>query len=157
MKKNRLDTTGTYDTSGQIKVQVKCTLAQALRLCTGSTAHRGRRGIALLFLDHGTRRAWGVSVTSRSLPPGKIRYPMYRRLGGPQGRSGQVRKISPPPGFDPRTVRLVASRYTDYATRPTLGIYFLANFTLQRKLRLHTVRRKFLFFFSNQRFTVSRL
>jgi hypothetical protein len=36
-----------------------------------------------------------------SLPPEKTRYPLYRRLGGPQGRSGQVRKISPPPGFDP--------------------------------------------------------
>jgi hypothetical protein len=35
---------------------VKCTLVQALRLCTGRTAHRGSRGIALLFLDHGTRR-----------------------------------------------------------------------------------------------------
>jgi hypothetical protein len=32
-----------------------------------------------------------------SLPPGKTQYPLYRRLGGPQGRSGQVRKISPPP------------------------------------------------------------
>ena len=30
-------------------------------------------------------------------------------------RSGQVRKISPPPGFDSRTVQPVASRYTDYA------------------------------------------
>ena len=39
---------------------------------------------------------------------------------GPQGRSGQVRKISPLPGFDPRTVQPVTSRYTDYATRPTL-------------------------------------
>jgi hypothetical protein len=28
-------------------------------------------------------------------------YPFYSRLGGPQGRSGRVRKISPPPGFDP--------------------------------------------------------
>jgi hypothetical protein len=27
------------------------------------------------------------------------RYPLYSRLGRPQGRSGQVRKISPPPGF----------------------------------------------------------
>jgi len=27
------------------------------------------------------------------------------------------RKISPPPGLDPRTVQPVASRYTDYATR----------------------------------------
>ena len=28
-------------------------------------------------------------------------YPLYRRAGGSQGRSGQVRKISPSPGFDP--------------------------------------------------------
>jgi hypothetical protein len=35
-------------------------------------------------------------------------------LGGPQGRSGRVRKSRPPPGFDPRTVQLVASRYTDW-------------------------------------------
>ena len=53
------------------------------------------------------------------LPPGKIWYPLYRRLGGPQGRSGQVRKTSPPPEFDPRTVQLVAIRYTDYVTRHT--------------------------------------
>jgi len=39
-------------------------------------------------------------------------YPLYRRMGGPQGRSGHVRKISPPPGFDPRTVEPIASRYT---------------------------------------------
>jgi hypothetical protein len=32
-------------------VKVKVTLVQALRLCTGRTAHRGRRGIALLFYD----------------------------------------------------------------------------------------------------------
>ena len=48
----------------------------------------------------------------RSLPPGKPGYPLYRRLGGPQDRSGQVRKISPPPGFDPRNVQPVASSYT---------------------------------------------
>ena len=48
-------------------------------------------------------------------PP--VQYPLYRRLGGSQGRSGQMRKISPPPGFDPRTVQPVASRYTDYVTR----------------------------------------
>ena len=29
------------------------------------------------------------------LPPGKTRYPLYRRLSRPQGWSGQVRKISP--------------------------------------------------------------
>jgi len=35
----------------QYKRYVKCTLVQALRLCTGRTAHRGSRGIALLFHD----------------------------------------------------------------------------------------------------------
>ena len=39
------------------------------------------------------------SRPGRSLPPGKTRYPLYRRLGGPKGRSGQVRKISPPKGI----------------------------------------------------------
>ena len=39
-----------------------------------------------------------------AIPPVKTRYPLYRRLGGPQGRSGEVRKTSSPPGFDPRTV-----------------------------------------------------
>ena len=48
-------------------LKVKCSLVQALRLCTGRTAHRGSRGIALLFHDHGTRRGWGVSVTPRPL------------------------------------------------------------------------------------------
>ena len=43
----------------------------------------------------------------------ETQYPLYKGLGGPQGRSGRVRKISPPPEFDPRTVQLVASRYTD--------------------------------------------
>jgi hypothetical protein len=44
------------------------------------------------------------------LPPGKARYPLCRGMGGPQGWSGRVRKISPPLGFDHRTVQLVASR-----------------------------------------------
>jgi len=35
------------------KCKVECSLVQALRLGTGRTAHRGSRGIALLFLDHG--------------------------------------------------------------------------------------------------------
>jgi len=52
----------------------------------------------------------GKGHAPAALPPGKTRYPLYRRLGGPQGRSGQVRKISPSPGFHP-----VASRYTDWA------------------------------------------
>jgi hypothetical protein len=56
-------------------------------------------------LEGGERSA---SRLCRSLPPGKTRYPLYKRLGGPQGRSGKVRKMSLQPGFDPRTVQPVA-------------------------------------------------
>jgi hypothetical protein len=34
-----------------------------------------------------------------ALPPGKTRHPLHKRLGGPQGRSRQVRKITPPTGI----------------------------------------------------------
>ena len=64
-----------------------------------------------------------------ALPPGETRFPFCRRLGGPQGRSGRVRKISPPPGCDPRTVHPVASRYTDCAVpaprQPIREVLFL--------------------------------
>jgi len=39
-----------------VRLKVKCTLVQAMRLCRGRTTHRGSGGIALLFLDHGIRR-----------------------------------------------------------------------------------------------------
>ena len=34
-----------------------------------------------------------------------IQYPTHRKLVGLQGRSGWVRKVPPPPGFDPRTAQ----------------------------------------------------
>ena len=55
---------------------------------------------------------WVVNV-ARALPSGKTRYPLYKGLGGPQGRSKQVRKILALPGLDPRTVQPVASRCTN--------------------------------------------
>jgi hypothetical protein len=61
-------------------------------------------------------REGGQLHAPAALPPGKR--PDTHCIGGwvgHQGRSGRVRKISPPPGFDPRTVQLVASRYTDWA------------------------------------------
>ena len=76
-----------YPTVRQIKkVKLKCTLVQALRLCTGRTAHRGSRGIALPFYDHGTRRRWGVSVTPRPLfTPGKDPVPIVQEAGWASG------------------------------------------------------------------------
>jgi len=57
----------------------------------------------------------GQRHASAALPPGNSLYPLYRRLGGPQVRSGRVRKNFSPPGFDPRTVQPVARSYTDWA------------------------------------------
>ena len=67
--------------------------------------------------------------TAVALPPGKTRYPVYRRLGRPQGRSERVRKISPPSGIDLRTVQPVASRYTDWAipAQKILRVIYLKN------------------------------
>jgi hypothetical protein len=74
-------------------------------------ALRESRDIALLFLDRGTRRGEGsASRPGLFLPPEKTRYPLYRGLGGLQERSGQVRKISPRPEFESRTVQPVASQ-----------------------------------------------
>jgi len=51
-------------------------------LHSGRTAHRGSRGIALLFHDLGTRRAWGVSVTPRPLfTPGKDTVSIVQEAG----------------------------------------------------------------------------
>ena len=64
------------------KEKVKCTIVQALRLRTGRTAHRGSRGIALLFLGHGTRRGWGFSATPRPLfTPRKDPVPITQEAG----------------------------------------------------------------------------
>jgi len=66
--------------------KVKVTLVQALRLCTGRTAHRGRRGIAILFYDHSTRRRSGVSVTPRPLfTPRKDPVPIVQESGWAPG------------------------------------------------------------------------
>jgi hypothetical protein len=69
----------------------------------------------------------GHALVALPPPPRKRPAPLYyRRLGGLQSRSGQVRKISPPPGFDPQTVQLVASRYTQHdILGPTCNLSFV--------------------------------
>jgi len=52
-------------------------------------------------------------------------YPLFRRLGRPQGQSRWVQKISPPTGYDPLTFQPVTSHYTDY-TFPALCENILA-------------------------------
>jgi hypothetical protein len=69
------------------KEKIKCTLVLALRLFRGRTVHRGSRGIALPFLDHGTRRGWRVSVTPQPLfTPGKKAVPIVQEAGWTTGQ-----------------------------------------------------------------------
>ena len=60
---------------------------------------------------------WSAARPGRILLPGKIRYPYYRRLVGPRSRSGRAEKLASP-GFDPRIIQPLVSRYTDRATLP---------------------------------------
>jgi len=82
-------------------------------------AQRVGRCIALLFHDHDTRRGeWSAACPGSTLPPGKTRYPFYRRLGGSKGRSGRAEYLAPT-RIRSRTVQPVVSRYINWATRPT--------------------------------------
>ena len=62
-----------------------------------------------------------------ALPPGKTRYPLYRRLGGPQGRSGRVRNISLPTGIrsPDRPARSESLYRLSYTGPWDMGIYVL--------------------------------
>ena len=98
------------------KVKVKSPFVQALRLCAGRAAHKGSRGIALLFHDHGTRKGWGVSVTPRPLfTPGKDLVPIVEEDGWAPGPVWTDAKNLAPTGIRPPD----RPAPTDYATRPT--------------------------------------
>ena len=62
---------------------------------------------------------WSAAHPGRTLPPGKTRYPFYRRLGGPQGRPGRAENLVPTRILS-QAVQPVVSRYTDWATRSTV-------------------------------------
>jgi len=53
---------------------------------------------------------WSTSRSGRFLQGKETQYLLHRRPGGPQGWSGQLLKISPPPGFNPRTIQAAAIR-----------------------------------------------
>jgi hypothetical protein len=71
----------------------------------------------LLILDLGTRWGeWSASRPGRALPPGKVpRYPLDRRLGGPESRSAHRLQEKSFSSADDRTpvVQSVVTRYTD--------------------------------------------
>jgi hypothetical protein len=53
-------------------------------------------GIRLLF---NVGSIWELTPRPGRYTPGNARYPLYWRMGGPQGRYGRVRKITPPSGI----------------------------------------------------------
>jgi len=73
-----------------------------------SVAQRVGRGIAAA-LEGGE---WSAAHPGRTLPSGKTWYPFYRRMGWPQGRSGQVENLVPT-GIQSQTIQPVVSHYTD--------------------------------------------
>ena len=57
-------------------------------------AQKVSRGITVLFHDCGTRRSeWSATRPGRNLLTGKTWYPLQRRLGGRQGRSGRAENL----------------------------------------------------------------
>jgi len=60
---------------------------------------------------------WSAARLSHTLLPGKTRYPFYRRLGGPQGRSGWVENFVLT-GIRSQTVQPVVTHNTNWATQP---------------------------------------
>jgi hypothetical protein len=91
-----------------------------------------QRGVEVFLYSSKTsaleRDEWSPARSGRTLPPEKSRDALYRKMDGPQGRSGRAENLAPPV-FDPRTVHPAVSRYTDYATRPTTNNNIYINFS----------------------------
>ena len=71
---------------------------------------------------------WSAARPGRTIPPGKTRYPLYRRLDGLHDRSGRA-EILVPNRIRSRTVQPVVSRYTDWSTQP-LPYSFMVHFNI---------------------------
>jgi len=71
---------------------------------------------------------WSAARPSRTLPLEKTRYPFYRRLGGPHGRSGQAENLVPT-GIRSHTVQPAAqSLYRlSYQAHTRHNIFYLKN------------------------------
>jgi len=111
------------------------------------------RGIAILSMTAALEGdEWSAARPSRTLPPGKTRYPCYRRLGGLQDRSGQAKNLVPF-RIRSRTVQPVAQSlyrlsypaHPEVASRETnLTTYFAEISNLVQSLKGHAHARSHL-------------
>ena len=99
-------------------------------------AQKVGRGILYSFLTTTLEGGeWSAARPGRTLTPGKTQYPFYRRLGGPQGRSGLTENLVPT-GILSRTVQPVVSHYTHWATQvPVILVTFQRNWILSMYFR----------------------
>jgi hypothetical protein len=116
------------------------------------TGHKGpereQKYSSTLSLTSALDGAGGQRHAPAALPPGKTRYPLYRRLGGSQSRTGQVRKISSPQGFDSRTAQPLA-KLIEWSVRKSLPDY--DDDGVDDALRLHISPSVFIYEIINSR------
>ena len=62
---------------------------------------------------------WSAARPGCTLPPGKTRYPFYKRLGGSQGRSGRAENLVP------IRVRSTSRKVTGSIPAGVIGIFHL--------------------------------
>jgi hypothetical protein len=92
--------------------KLKVKLSLCLTKHHAMKAYLGNGDIAPRILGLGTRWRRVVSFTPREKSPW---YPLHRRLGGPQrrsGRGGEEKNFQPLPGLEPPIIQPVALRYT---------------------------------------------
>ena len=115
----------------QARSQRKCKDKGTLHSTWGQESSEGeQRYGSTLSLISALNGVGGQRHAPAALPPGKNRYPLYRRLGGSQGRSGRARKILSPPGFDLRTVQPVPTELS----RP-IQLYLFIEVVLESSLQ----------------------
>ena len=86
-----------------------------------SVAQRVGRGIALLFHDRGTRSGWVVSsMPQPHFTPGRGPVPILQEAGWAPGPVCRGAENLVPTRIRSRTVQPVVSRYTNWATQPTV-------------------------------------
>ena len=91
---------------------------------------------------------WSAARPDRTLVPGKTRYPFYRRLGGPQGRSERAENLVPS-GIRSRTTQPIAQSLYRLNYRAHLKGFYVHLLQLGRRNTLHTHTYYFPFYFAN--------
>jgi len=127
----------------QLRGNSQCKLAKKGVVCRRNAKEELHVLVAICQSKEKFTLEQAMKTQSRSRGKVKTRYPMYRKLCGPQGQSGRVLKISPPTG-----IRSADRPATDWATpAPVKGQdspELISDYGAQRpnyKAQVHRVRK----------------